>query len=135
MLVIKSGESIRQHRASKHKVLTSPGIAMSVVAGISTALEVSGIKDYIGHMIGGLTGWLLEKAYRWWSGNRVVGDVERDIEQGVGHVHEDNLADDVEANLESTSLCIISEFGLMENDERVAVCCGWRFTASRDVHS
>ena len=54
---------------------------MSLASIVSSALEVSGLKDYVGHAIGGLTGWLLEKAYCWWTGrnSRSAGNIDMDI--------------------------------------------------------
>ena len=107
---------------------------MSVVGGISTALEVSGVKEYIGHLIGGATGWLLEKLYRWWNGSRgQVNGSERDIELGMMAVGHNSFTDEIDANLDSTSVCIVSEFGVLEDCERVVKCCGWRIAASREV--
>ena len=91
---------------------------MSLAVGLSAALEVIGVKEYISHAIGGLTGWLLEKAYSWWTGGR--NEVpEIDVERGDTVVDDGIGTDDVEMNLESTSLCIVSEFGVLENCESV----------------
>ena len=132
IMVVHKEVNIRQHH--KSNLNSDHLVKMSLAVGLSSALEVIGVKEYIGHVMGQLTGWLLEKAYKWWNGEQthaVDVDVEREGMEG----HDDGSPDDVESNLESTSLCIVSEFGVLDNQERSASCCGWRFAVSRDcVH-
>ena len=131
-------ENIRQHHKSSNQQSNSrsPG-TMSLAVGLSAALEVIGVKEYIGHVISGFTGWLLDKAYGWWSGTgqSEVPALEVDVERGESASQDEIVPDGTGMNLESTSLCIVSEFGVLESSERSASCCGWRFAVSREfVH-
>ena len=103
---------------------------MSLASIVSSALEVSGLKDYVGHVIGGITGWLMDRAYGWWTGRDSRPSsrgIDIDIEQGINS----DEACEASVNLESTSLCMVSEFGVLDVDEKAVECCGWSFTASK----